>query len=293
MSGLTYKLKGNESFNIREGWLSKGIDAIREDPTVFTQPNAMDTLGVGSKMVKSIRFWMQATGLTEEIKGAGKRQQRLTEDFGEIIAEKDPYFEDIATLWLLHSKVISNLELCPAWYLFFNQISAVEFSREDMADLLSFEMDKLVGTNNYSAKSLSDDAASIIRMYIKEDTRARDPEENLGSPFAELGLIQKSEARKRHFKKAQPIPSSLDKLVVMYILLETLRPEQNGISVDDLLYKPSSVGKTLNMGRSLLYEYLDRLRNAKLITLNRTAGLDMVYVPETLKPVDVLRDYYQ
>ena len=173
-----------------------------------------------------------------------------------------------------------------------NQISAVEFSREDMADLLSFEMDKLVGTNNYSVKSLSDDAASIIRMYIKEDTRARDPEENLGSPFAELGLIQKSEARKRYFKKAQPIPSSLDKLVVMYILLETLGPEQNGISVDDLLYKPSSVGKTLNMGRSLLYEYLDRLRNAKLITLNRTAGLDMVYVPETLKPVDVLRDYY-
>ena len=293
MSGLTYKLKGNESFNIREGWLSKGIGAIREDPTVFTQPTAMDTLGVGSKMVKSIRFWMQTTGLTEEIKGSGKRQQRLTEDFGAIIAEKDPYFEDISTLWLLHSKVISNLELCTAWYLFFNQINAVEFSREDMVDLLSFEMDKLVGSGNYSAKSLSDDASSIIRMYAKEDSRSRDPEENLGSPFAELGLIQKSEAKRRYFKKVQPIPSSLDKLVVMYILLGTIEPGQNGISVDDLLYKPGSVGRALSMGRSLLYEYLDRLRNAKLLTLNRTAGLDMVYVPETIKPVDVLRDYYQ
>ena len=58
MSEVSFKLKGNESFNIREGWLNKGIEAIREDPTVFTQSTAMDTLGVGSKMVKSIRFWI-------------------------------------------------------------------------------------------------------------------------------------------------------------------------------------------------------------------------------------------
>ncbi len=293
MSGLAYKLKGNESFNIREGWLSKGIDAIRDDPTVFTQPTAMDTLGVGSKMVKSIRFWMQATGLTEELKGAGKRQQQLTEGFGTIIAEKDPYFEDISTLWLLHSKVVSNLELSTAWHLFFNHVDAVEFSRDDMADLLSIEMDKLVGAGNYSAKSLADDVSSIIRMYVKEDVRTPDPEENLGSPFAELGLIQKSEAQRRHYKKVQPIPSSLDKLIVMYVLLGVVEPGQNSISVDDLLTKPGSVGRILNMGRSLLYEYLDKLRNAKLLTLNRTAGLDMVYIPNTLEPVDVLLQYYQ
>ena len=117
MSEVSFKLKGNESFNIREGWLNKGIEAIREDPTVFTQPTAMDILGVGSKMVKSIRFWMQATGLAEETRGAGKRRQNLTEDFGEIIAEKDPYFEDVATLWLIHSKIIARKDLCTAWYL--------------------------------------------------------------------------------------------------------------------------------------------------------------------------------
>ena len=108
MSEVSFKLKGNESFNIREGWLNKGIEAIREDPTVFTQSTAMDTLGVGSKMVKSIRFWMQATGLAEETRGTGKRRQNLTEDFGKIIAENDPYFEDVATLWLIHSKIIAR-----------------------------------------------------------------------------------------------------------------------------------------------------------------------------------------
>lgn len=296
MSEISFKLKGNESFNIREGWLNKGIEAIRDDPTVFTQPSAMDTLGVGSKMVKSIRFWMQATGLAQETRGAGKRRQTLTEGFGKIIAEEDPYFEDIATLWLIHSKIIARKDLCTAWYYFFNTIEATEFDREDLPMLLGHEMDKLAGPGNYSAKSLEDDCANIIRMYVKEDLKTkgmRDPEENLSSPFSELGLIQKSGASPKKYKKAQPIPDSLDKLVVMYILLGSLEKGQHAVSVDDLLYNPCSIGKTLNMGRPMLYEYLDKLRNARLLTLNRTAGLDMVYVPESLQQVDILRDYYR
>lgn len=57
------KLKGNESFNIREGWLRKGMRCVREDKTLFSKDDAMETLGVGSKMVKSIRYWLRATGL--------------------------------------------------------------------------------------------------------------------------------------------------------------------------------------------------------------------------------------
>lgn len=296
MNEITFKLKGNESFNIREGWLSKGIEAIRDDPYIFTQSSAMDTLGVGSKMVKSIRFWMQATGLAQETRENGKRRQTLTEGFGEIIAEKDPYFEDVATLWLIHSKIIVRKELCTAWYFFFNTIEATEFDRDDLIMLLGYEMNKLVGHGNYSAKSLEDDCVNIIRMYLKEDLKTkglRDPEENLSSPFSELGLIQKSEVFPKKYKKTQPIQDSLDKLVVMYVLLGSLGEGQHAVSVDDLLYKPCSIGKTLNMGRTMLYEYLDKLRNVKLITLNRTAGLDMVYVPEDLHKVDILRDYYR
>ena len=60
------KLKGNESFNIREGWLRKGMRCVQDYPTLFSQDDAMEILGVGSKMVKSIRYWLRATGLTEE-----------------------------------------------------------------------------------------------------------------------------------------------------------------------------------------------------------------------------------
>ena len=63
MSELKYKIKGNESFPIREGWLSKGMFAIKDNPYIFSDITAMDCLGVGSKMVKSIKYWLLASNL--------------------------------------------------------------------------------------------------------------------------------------------------------------------------------------------------------------------------------------
>ena len=36
MEKKKYKLKGHESFIIRDGWLTKGITAVERDPKLFT-----------------------------------------------------------------------------------------------------------------------------------------------------------------------------------------------------------------------------------------------------------------
>ena len=107
------KLKGNESFNFREGWLRKGMRCVAENEDLFSQDDVMERLGVGSKMVKSIRFWLQATHLTEEqyTNSGRSRSQFITEDFGDIIAEYDPYFDDLFTLFLVHYHIVSNASL--------------------------------------------------------------------------------------------------------------------------------------------------------------------------------------
>ena len=104
------KLKGNESFNFREGWLRKGMRCVEEDESLFSRDNVMEQLGVGSKMVKSIRYWLQATGLCEEqYRNSGRaRAQAITANFGEVIRKKDPYFDDIFTLFLLHYHIVAN-----------------------------------------------------------------------------------------------------------------------------------------------------------------------------------------
>lgn len=114
------KLKGNESFNFREGWLRKGMRCVEDDESLFSKDNVMEQLGVGSKMVKSIRYWLQATGLCEEqYRNSGRaRAQVITANFGRVIREKDPYFDDIFTLFLLHYHIVANEALCMPWYIF-------------------------------------------------------------------------------------------------------------------------------------------------------------------------------
>ena len=53
------KLKGHETFAIREGWLSKGLIEVDKNEKVFSKNFGADTLGVGSNMAKakSRRFY--------------------------------------------------------------------------------------------------------------------------------------------------------------------------------------------------------------------------------------------
>ena len=128
------KLKGNESFNFREGWLRKGMRCVEEEETLFSLDDVMERLGVGSKMVKSIRYWLQATGLCDEQyrNGGRAKAQVITADFGAIIRDCDPYFDDVFTLFLLHYHIVSNDALCMPWYIFFNEYEGQDFTKENM-----------------------------------------------------------------------------------------------------------------------------------------------------------------
>ena len=72
------RLKGHESFYLRDGWRRKGMRRVTEDSTLFTSNDVIDRLAVGSNMVKSIRYWLTATKMTEEKIKNNKREQYLT-----------------------------------------------------------------------------------------------------------------------------------------------------------------------------------------------------------------------
>ena len=76
---MATKFRAHETFFIRKGWLSKGMRYVAQKPNVFIdkKENPMDVLGIGANMVKSLRYWLQAVGLTEEPK-TGKKEQSLT-----------------------------------------------------------------------------------------------------------------------------------------------------------------------------------------------------------------------
>ena len=62
----TFRLKGHEKFQLREGWITKGLYSVSKNPKIFTGNDGTDQLGVGNNMVKSIKYWMLAMGLIGE-----------------------------------------------------------------------------------------------------------------------------------------------------------------------------------------------------------------------------------
>ena len=137
---MATKFRAHETFFIRKGWLSKGMRYVSIKPDVFTDKddNPMDVLGIGANMVKSLRYWLQAVGLTKEPK-TGKKNQSLT-PFGDIVFEKDPYTEELGTLYLLHYKLVTDEEMAPSWYYFFNKFAMKEFSKDDFVAQIQNEL---------------------------------------------------------------------------------------------------------------------------------------------------------
>ena len=157
------KFRGHETFYIRRNWIPKGIVNIIKDPSVFmgSHENPMDILGIGANMVKSLRYWLQAVGISYEI-NTGKKVQNLT-DFGKIISENDLYLEEEGTLWLLHYKLVSNKNFATTWYYFFNEFSLNEFTKEELENSL-----KLYGIKNeieISDRVVEDDISCLLNNH--------------------------------------------------------------------------------------------------------------------------------
>lgn len=57
---MAMRFRAHETFFIRKGWLSKGMKyvKIKNDIFVAKDENPMDLLGIGSNMVKSLRYWL-------------------------------------------------------------------------------------------------------------------------------------------------------------------------------------------------------------------------------------------
>ena len=271
MNNTNIKLRGHETFHIREGWLRKGINAINENSYILSDlQESVDTIGVGTGMVKAIRYWLQALGLTKEERGEkGKRKQSLTNGFGKLIYEHDPYFEDLSSLYLLHYKLVTNRELATSWYLYFNEFKSTEITKTHMEETLKQLILNINPELSVSDKLLNDDCNCIIKTYYADKGELKNPEDNMICPFTDLGLIKK--------------------ISVLYVLLENLN-DGKSTTINNLLEDSNNVGKVFNLNKSLINYYIDLLEEEKYIYVTRTAGLNTIYPTE--KATDILKKYY-
>lgn len=279
---IKLKLKRHESFSIREGWLAKGIKNVKEYGNVFALQNATDILGIGTNMVKSLKYWMTATKLIEE-----KNREIMLSDFGSIINEYDPYLEDIFSWWLIHINMITNIDDAYIYNLFFNKCNIKTFTKRELYEKLYVLLinEKLTFNENI----LQDEVNMIIKTYTI-DEKIDNPENNFICPLSELNLLKKVD--RDTYEKNRPEIRNLPFWVVYYIIC-LLLDDRDNISIDELLKEENSPAKLLNMDKNLINEYLDEMKKNDLIIINRTAGLNMVYLKKKLSLNEIAEEYFK
>jgi hypothetical protein len=283
----------HETFPLRYGWMTKGIEAITKTPNIFTTPEkAMIELGIGSNMVNALQYWLRVTGIARFENGICFATTLGTALLGD---EGDPYLEDEATIWIIHWLIASNAELATGFFWFFNYFATPRFQDKDTLQALG-EFVALELKTKRSHSTLKSDISTLFRMYAPATGRA---DEHLDSPLAQLQLVDREEGYgHRSARSARPF---LPPVALHFALQEcfSAQPEQPALPIRTLLYGGdgrAAPGAIFRLNEEGFMSALSRVMTSypDIYELRETAGLHQLYRRnKTSDAVSVLRVYYQ
>lgn len=292
---------GHQAFPFRYTWLKKGVDAVRDNPTLFADDDATITLGVGKNMVRSIYHWCQATRL---IDGAGVgpsyRRQFVPTDFGDSIFADDgfdPYLEDAATLWLIHWQLATNANRATTWFWAFSVFGQNEF-RKDVFISELIDWTKKNVQNRISEDSIKRDVDCFFRTYVPSRlTKTTIMEDTFDCPLVELNLISDSADGNTYRFHRGPKPSLPIEIFISALseFWAARFSDNNTLTLANIAYSERSPGRTFLLDEDTLVEYLDRLDDLTkgALRYDETAGMKQVFRERQINSMKLLDSYYQ
>ena len=279
------KLKRHETFSIRNSWLEKGINVVKENPLCFRKDDATRLFGIGSNMVKSLKYWLMATKLVEFGQNFGAK---LT-DFGECIYKYDRYIEDLFSWWMIHYFLSTNFHDSPVINDIFNN-TINKFDKEKITLEVRKDFEKK-GYKIGAESSLDSDISVALRTYYAENKC--NPEDSTECPLGKLKLLELSDSQK--YNKTHPQINSLDYRVIYYCILNCIKNNSINLScnLEDLYTYENNPLKIFNLSKSSLFNYLDDMNRNGLIHLIKTAGLNTLYIEKEISIYDLFESYYK
>lgn len=263
------------SFYLRSGWGTKIIQAVEADDMIFSPANeqeAVDRIGLGRVMIKALRYWADASGLTTEEKVQGGIAERRTDLF-DLLKANDRYFQKPGSLLLLHRNIALNEENATAWYWAFNEFDKQAFTKEEFVDGLHY----FLAVNEMSIKKAAVDKEfnCFKNTYLAEkkfDIKTVMDEDTYPF-FGSLHLLRINEDKK--FEKTYLTKAEMPLHILIYAIAKD-NPEESGhrgqVSIDKIMEEKRQVGKYFPMRYSKLIDMLLEAENKKLLTLNNNFG---------------------
>ena len=289
------KFSGHETFAIREGWLHKGLKLLIEAPDKLVHEFSADWLGVGKNMSRSIRHWLEVTGLAER---EGRQSPLEETELGRLIYERDPYFIDIGTWWALHVNLVTPQTQVYTWKWFFNTFTHSRFERSLCINRLMRDVEDSQ-SRSPSQNTIQRDVACLLQSYARViPTENKDPEDALECPFVELGLL--SYFRTSRYYQVHQREKAIPTHLLGYALsmaFEEVRTGQDtfDISLGEAATRPGGPGKAFVLTSESLLSFAlqaEETDSNKDIQVVGLAGDRRIRI-RRMQPVNWLRNHYQ
>lgn len=274
------KLKRHETFSIREGWLEKAINIIKEYPDCFKGNEGPKYFGLGSNMCKSLRYWCIACDIAEF---SQKGEAKLT-DNGRLLYEYDKYLDDDFSWWMLHFWLCKNEKEAPIFNMFFN----MDYKKFDKTFLFNMFFDEIcVKYLEPNKSSLESDISIVLKSYYSNDLS--NPEDNLSCPFGKLKLLNMIDTKT--YEKQSPSMNSLDYRIV-YLALLNVFENTDDFNVEDIGLYNNNPMKIFNLTKSSMFVYLDEMKKAGYLSVVKTAGLNTVHILDRITYEEAFKSYF-
>ena len=274
---------GHESFACKSHWLKRGYDFVRGENN-FNDDDAVVRLGVGKNMVASIKFWLKAIGLLKDAGLVALANHLFDDNNG-----KDPYLEDIGTLWLLHFLLIQTD------YATIYKTTFVDYHRQrniiEKSKLQNYIkhicFDETGYKNLYNDNTVKRDIGVMLHNYCAKNGGNVNIEDS-NSLFAPLNLI--CETEKNTYRFNYDTRSDVPSLIFLYALLIKFEG-RNSISFEDITELALIFCLTNNDMLDII-NYLCDLYPSEIV-FSDVAGIKELQFRATLNSIDVLDRYYE
>lgn len=296
-----YSFSGHESFSLRYAWLPKVVQTVETTPSLFRMDDASTELGVGKNMVSSMRHWALAV---DAIRPTDVRGDFEPTDFGRSLFGNegwDPYFENIATTWLVHWKLASAKERASTWWLAFNRYPDIRFTKESLGNWL-YEIAEHSPSTRATRTSIKRDVDVFVRTYVADDhASARIPDETFDSPLSELGMLR-SDPTSLAGESIYVIERRQHPTLPIEILAYAIRSYwqdqlagQSTASFESLCFGEGSPGVIFRLSESQLARQLEDDLEVFGMRFDDTAGMRVVHLaaPDDPSPFQLLDSYFR
>jgi len=275
-----YTFSGHESFPCKSLWLKKGYD-FEVDGGNYNDPQAVVKLGVGKNMVGAIRYWLKVSGLNNE------SQTKWIADF--LFGEdgKDPYMEDVGSLWLLHYLLVSTGEATLyQWFFTDFQRKKKQFKKQDVVSYVKAKMLDAGKFSQFNENTVAKDVSVLLQNYCMP--RNAKNNEDYSSLLLDLNLLVATGKDDYAFSEEgrAMLPSDI---FFFTILIE--KGDDSAVGFDDTLKR---VGLIYGMTE---LDIIGSLKNVSekysdYVVYSDIAGVRQLLFTQEVEPIEILRMYY-